>query len=174
MKSELEVRFTPAAEGAAEDPALPASPVAQRRQGTTIDGLGPRGLETAELLLSPNPGEELRPLARIASGGELSRVLLAVKRVLAESDPVDAYLFDEVDAGIGGATADAVGRALCAVAKRRQVIASASWRGCSPERPPRSPWSTPASCSPRRRNRGATERQCEWRATAALPGPTSA
>jgi DNA repair protein RecN (Recombination protein N) len=123
MKSELEVRFTPAAEGAAQEPASPASPVAQRRQGgATIDGLGPRGLETAELLLSPNPGEELRPLARIASGGELSRVLLAVKRVLAESDPVDAYLFDEVDAGIGGATADAVGRALSAVAKRRQVI----------------------------------------------------
>jgi DNA repair protein RecN (Recombination protein N) len=103
MKSELSVRFSPATEGA-------------------IEGLGPRGLETAELLLSPNAGEELRPLARIASGGELSRVLLAVKRVLAESDPVDAYLFDEVDAGIGGATADAVGRALAAVAKRRQVI----------------------------------------------------
>jgi DNA repair protein RecN (Recombination protein N) len=102
-KSELSVRFSPATDGA-------------------IEGLGPRGLETAELLLSPNPGEELRPLARIASGGELSRVLLAVKRVLAESDPVDAYLFDEVDAGIGGATADAVGRALAAVAKRRQVI----------------------------------------------------
>jgi DNA repair protein RecN (Recombination protein N) len=103
MRSELSVRFTPATDGA-------------------IEGIGPRGLETAELLLSPNPGEELRPLARIASGGELSRVLLAVKRVLAESDPVDAYLFDEVDAGIGGATADAVGRALSAVAKRRQVI----------------------------------------------------
>ena len=103
MKSQLDVRFAPATDGA-------------------IDGLGPRGLETAELLLSPNPGEELRPLARIASGGELSRVLLAVKRVLAESDPVDAYLFDEVDAGIGGATSEAVGRALAAVAKRRQVI----------------------------------------------------
>jgi len=84
--------------------------------------LGPGGLESAELLLSPNPGEELRPLARIASGGELSRVLLAVKRVLADADDVDTYLFDEVDAGIGGATADAVGRALAAVARGRQVI----------------------------------------------------
>ena len=102
-RSEISVRFNAAAEGA-------------------IAGMGPQGLETAELLLSPNPGEELRPLSRIASGGELSRVLLAVKRVLAESDPVDAYLFDEVDAGIGGATADAVGRALSAVARRRQVI----------------------------------------------------
>jgi DNA repair protein RecN (Recombination protein N) len=102
-RSEIAVRFNPAGEGA-------------------IQGLGPRGLETAELLLSPNPGEELRPLSRIASGGELSRVLLAVKRVFAESDPVDAYLFDEVDAGIGGATADAVGRALASVGRRRQVI----------------------------------------------------
>jgi DNA repair protein RecN (Recombination protein N) len=102
-RSEISVRFNPAVEGA-------------------IAGLGSRGLETAELLLSPNPGEELRPLSRIASGGELSRVLLAVKRVLAESDPVDAYLFDEVDAGIGGATADAVGKALASVGGRRQVI----------------------------------------------------
>ena len=102
-RSEISVRFNPVTEGA-------------------VAGMGPRGLETAELLRSPNPGEELRPLSRIASGGELSRVLLAVKRVLAESDPVEAYLFDEVDAGIGGATADAVGRALAAVGRRRQVI----------------------------------------------------
>ena len=84
--------------------------------------LGARGLESAEILLSPNPGEELRPLTRIASGGELSRVLLAVKRILAEADDVDTYLFDEVDAGIGGATADAVGRALWSVARARQVV----------------------------------------------------
>ena len=84
--------------------------------------LGARGLESAEILFSPNPGEDLRPLARIASGGELSRVLLAVKRILAEADDVDTYLFDEVDAGIGGATADAVGRALSAVARARQVV----------------------------------------------------
>src|SRR5439155_124342 len=72
----------------------------------------------ADRIASPH-GPQAR---RDASGGELSRVLLAVKRVLAESDPVDAYLFDEVDAGIGGATAEAVGRALAAVARRRQII----------------------------------------------------
>ncbi|HWE24124.1 MAG TPA: DNA repair protein RecN [Myxococcales bacterium] len=106
-RTEISVRFGPVPEG-----------------GIAAEGevLGPRGLESAELLLSPNPGEELRPLARIASGGELSRVLLAVKRVLADADDVDTYLFDEVDAGIGGATADAVGRALSAVARSRQVI----------------------------------------------------
>src|SRR5713226_2805131 len=106
-RTEISVRFGPVGEGG-----IPA-------EGEV---LGPYGLESAELLLSPNPGEELRPLARIASGGELSRVLLAVKRVLADADDVDTYLFDEVDAGIGGATADAVGRALAAVARGRQVI----------------------------------------------------
>ncbi|GAC1340064.1 MAG: DNA repair protein RecN [Myxococcales bacterium] len=120
-RSELGVRFSPILEGG-----IAAGPA--RGAGGSSGGdasaplLGPRGLESAELLLSPNPGEELRPLSRIASGGELSRVLLAVKRVLAETDPVDAYLFDEVDAGIGGATADAVGRALASVARRRQVL----------------------------------------------------
>ena len=117
-KSEISVRFNPQGDGGIVVPR--AAPAAADAPAQTV--LGPRGLETAELLLSPNPGEELRPLQRIASGGELSRVLLAVKRVLAEADPVDAYLFDEVDAGIGGQTADAVARALAAVARRRQVV----------------------------------------------------
>ena len=84
--------------------------------------LGPAGAERAELLLAPNPGEAPRPLAKIASGGELSRVLLAVKRVLARRDPVSTYVFDEVDAGIGGAVAEAMGRTLADVARGRQVI----------------------------------------------------
>jgi DNA repair protein RecN (Recombination protein N) len=123
-KSELSVRFSAIAEGGIAfepGPGDAESSGAAAPKGEAAV-LGPRGLESAELLLSPNPGEELRPLARIASGGELSRVLLAVKRVLVETDPVDAYLFDEVDAGIGGATADAVGRALAAVARGRQVL----------------------------------------------------
>jgi DNA repair protein RecN (Recombination protein N) len=84
--------------------------------------LGPSGAETAEILIAPNPGEPARPLARVASGGELSRVLLAVKRALSRADPVRSYVFDEVDAGIGGAVAEAVGRALADVAQDRQVI----------------------------------------------------
>ena len=112
-RTELSFRFSALSEGGVTLPAAPGADAAR---------LGPNGLETAELLLSPNAGEELRPLARIASGGELSRMLLAVKRVLSETDPVDTYLFDEVDAGIGGATGEAVGRALNAVAGRRQVI----------------------------------------------------
>jgi len=84
--------------------------------------LGPAGAEGAEILIAPNPGEPPRPLARIASGGELSRILLAVKRTLARRDPVDTYVFDEVDAGIGGAVAEAMGRVLSAVARGRQVL----------------------------------------------------
>jgi DNA repair protein RecN (Recombination protein N) len=84
--------------------------------------LGPDGAEQALYLLAPNPGEPPRPLARIASGGELSRLLLAVKRTLARRDPVLTYVFDEVDSGIGGAVAEAMGRVLAEVAGGRQVI----------------------------------------------------
>jgi DNA repair protein RecN (Recombination protein N) len=83
---------------------------------------GPSGAERAEILIAPNPGEPPRPLARIASGGELSRVLLAVKRSLARRDPVATYVFDEVDAGIGGAVAEAMGRVLADVSGGRQVV----------------------------------------------------
>ncbi|MHB8416427.1 MAG: DNA repair protein RecN [Myxococcales bacterium] len=84
--------------------------------------LGPRGADEAELYFSANPGEAPRPLARIASGGELSRVMLAFKRAGAATDPVDIYVFDEVDSGIGGPTAQVVGRMLKEVARERQVI----------------------------------------------------
>jgi DNA repair protein RecN (Recombination protein N) len=84
--------------------------------------LGPDGAERAQILLAPNPGEPARPLARIASGGELSRVLLAVKRSLARTDPVGTYVFDEVDSGIGGGVAEAVGRLLSEVSRERQVL----------------------------------------------------
>jgi DNA repair protein RecN (Recombination protein N) len=84
--------------------------------------LGPRGADQIEFLFSPNPGEEPRPLARIASGGELSRTMLALKVILATSDAVPVLIFDEVDAGIGGKTADTVGRKLRQVARARQVL----------------------------------------------------
>jgi DNA repair protein RecN (Recombination protein N) len=84
--------------------------------------LGPSGAETVEIRIAPNPGEPPRPLARTASGGELSRVLLAVKRAVSRADPVSCYVFDEVDAGIGGAVAEAVGRTLSEVARDRQVV----------------------------------------------------
>jgi DNA repair protein RecN (Recombination protein N) len=81
-----------------------------------------RGLETAEFLLSPNPGEDLRPLARIASGGELSRILLALKSVASLDARGRTLVFDEVDAGIGGRVADVVGRKLREMSQRHQVL----------------------------------------------------
>jgi DNA repair protein RecN (Recombination protein N) len=85
-------------------------------------GWSERGFETGELYLSPNPGEELRPLARIASGGELSRIMLALRTLGATDAPGKTLIFDEVDAGIGGAVADVVGRRLQALADRFQVV----------------------------------------------------
>lgn len=87
-----------------------------------IDPPGPRGAERAELGFAPNPGEPLRSLAKTASGGELSRVLLAFKRVMSEQDQVATYVFDEVDSGVGGAVADVIGRKLARVAGDRQVL----------------------------------------------------
>jgi DNA repair protein RecN (Recombination protein N) len=81
-----------------------------------------RGIERVEFLLSANPGVEPRPLARVASGGELSRVMLALKTALAEVDRVPTLVFDEVDIGIGGRTARAVGERLRAAAAGRQVF----------------------------------------------------
>jgi DNA repair protein RecN (Recombination protein N) len=80
------------------------------------------GIDRATFMIAPNPGEELKPLASIASGGELSRVVLALKAILATTDSVETIVFDEVDAGIGGGTAEVVGRKLSELARRHQVI----------------------------------------------------
>jgi DNA repair protein RecN (Recombination protein N) len=85
--------------------------------------LGPRGRDRVRILFAPNPGVEPRPLARIASGGELSRVMLAVKQALAKADLGSTYVFDEVDSGVGGGTAEVIGRKLKAIAANRQVLA---------------------------------------------------
>ena len=81
-----------------------------------------RGVEQAEFYLSPNPGEDLKPLARIASGGELSRIMLALKTLASTDAPGKTLIFDEVDAGIGGAVADVVGSRLQKLAARCQVL----------------------------------------------------
>ena len=80
------------------------------------------GADLVVFVLAPNPGEPARPLARIASGGEMSRVALAIKQVLAEADETPTLVFDEVDAGIGGRSADPVGRSLWALGRRHQVL----------------------------------------------------
>ena len=95
-------------------------------EGLEIDGrvlaFGPHGTDEVELLLTPHPGAQPRPIAKGASGGELSRVMLAVEVVFAGADPVPTYLFDEVDAGVGGKAAVEVGRRLARLARSAQVV----------------------------------------------------
>ena len=81
-----------------------------------------RGCDTAEFMISANRGESIKPLSKIASGGELSRVMLAIKSVLLGRDPVGTMIFDEIDTGISGYTAGKVGTQLKRVAENRQVI----------------------------------------------------
>ncbi|MEV5491643.1 DNA repair protein RecN [Streptomyces bobili] len=89
--------------------------------GRTV-AYGPSGADEVELLLAPHPGAPPRPIAKGASGGELSRVMLAVEVVFAGTDPVPTYLFDEVDAGVGGKAAVEIGRRLARLAKTAQVV----------------------------------------------------
>lgn len=84
--------------------------------------LGPHGQDAIEFLISPNPGESVKPLHKIASGGELSRVMLAIRTILADADRTPTVIFDEVDAGIGGGMGEVVGRKLWAASKRHQVL----------------------------------------------------
>jgi DNA repair protein RecN (Recombination protein N) len=84
--------------------------------------LNEKGMDRVEFLLSPNPGEDLKPLAKIASGGELSRIMLAMKRIFAEEFLVKTLIFDEVDAGIGGGIAEIVGRKLKEISRHHQVF----------------------------------------------------
>lgn len=96
--------------------------VAVRSAALGEGGLGPHGVDEVEFLISPNPGEPLKPLHKIASGGELSRTMLAIRVILAAADQTPSLIFDEVDAGIGGNTAEMVGRKLTAVSRQRQVL----------------------------------------------------
>jgi DNA repair protein RecN (Recombination protein N) len=83
---------------------------------------GRHGLDQVEFLLSANPGEPLRPLARIASGGEASRIMLAIKTILAQADRIPVLIFDEIDSGVSGRTAGRVGEKLLQLAKDRQIF----------------------------------------------------
>ncbi|QAT83713.1 DNA repair protein RecN [Corallococcus coralloides] len=89
---------------------------------TAGESLRPDGMDEVEFFFSANPGEPARPLARVASGGEASRLLLALKRALADSDACGCYILDEADAGVSGAIADVVGRMIREVSSHRQVL----------------------------------------------------
>ncbi len=87
-----------------------------------LSEIGPHGAEAAEMMFSANPGEPVAPLARVASGGELARLMLAIKTVGADADRLPTLVFDEVDAGIGGEAAIQVGLRLKALGSRHQVL----------------------------------------------------
>ncbi len=101
-------------------------PAARDDPAVEVDGdavaFDASGIDHVVFTFRPNPGEPARPLARIASGGELSRVALAVKQVLADVDATPTLVFDEIDAGIGGRSADPVGRSLWSLARDHQVL----------------------------------------------------
>ncbi len=98
--------------------------ITQEEGGDTMSALKltARGADTIEFMIAPNPGEDPKPLSRIASGGELSRIMLALKTILVEGDGIPTVVFDEVDAGIGGVVAEEVGKKLKRVAAKRQVF----------------------------------------------------
>jgi len=95
-----------------------STPSAEDLEFTT----GPDGIDAVEFMISPNIGEDLRPMARIASGGELSRIMLALKGILARTSSVETIVFDEIDAGIAGATAAIIGEKLHSLARFHQIL----------------------------------------------------
>ena len=87
-----------------------------------LDDIGPLGFDRVEFLISTNPGDPLMPLTKIASGGEISRIMLAFKHIIGETDRVETMIFDEIDTGISGHTALVVGKKLAEIAGHRQII----------------------------------------------------
>ena len=111
----------------------------------TVEDMRPEGLDRIEFMISPNPGEELRPLSRIASGGELSRIMLAIRTILSRSASVESVVFDEVDAGISGATAEVVGEKIASLAAYHQIVLHHPPFRRSPPREQRISWSASRS-----------------------------
>lgn len=89
---------------------------------STIKGFSSNGYDEAEFLISTNPGEDMKPLSKVASGGELSRIMLAIKSVLAEKDKIGTLIFDEIDVGVSGRTAQKVSEKLSIIGQSHQVL----------------------------------------------------
>ena len=89
---------------------------------TEADTFSPEGTDIAEFMISTNRGEPLKPLSRIASGGEMSRIMLAFKKIVGDYDEIPTMIFDEIDSGISGITASIVGKKLCEISENHQII----------------------------------------------------
>ena len=119
---ELERLVTATLEDLAFGNAVFSVDIRQEDGGDGKEKVGPRGADRIEFLFSANPGEPAKPLSKIISGGELSRVMLALKSILADVDNVPVLIFDEVDAGVGGKTAESVGRKLEGISASHQLL----------------------------------------------------
>ena len=134
LRADLEAAAAQLTKARSESAASVQAAVAEELQGLRLEGarfsielrprpdIGADGAELAEMMFSANPGEPIAPLARVASGGELARLMLAIKTVSAASDRMPTLVFDEVDAGIGGEAAIQVGVRLKALGKQHQVL----------------------------------------------------
>ncbi|MEO8483975.1 MAG: DNA repair protein RecN [Acidobacteriota bacterium] len=123
VRSAAALKLSPALERELRELAMPDCRVDVRvARGDRADLWAKTGVDEVEFFISPNPGEELRPLARVASGGELSRITLALRTLATTGAPGRTLVFDEIDAGIGGAAADAVGARLQNLARRFQIL----------------------------------------------------
>lgn len=89
---------------------------------TRLPEIGPNGYDAMEYMISTNPGEPLRPLSRIASGGEISRIMLAFKHIIGDNDSVETMIFDEIDTGISGKTALVVGKKMREISEHHQIL----------------------------------------------------
>ena len=89
---------------------------------TKKDTFNSKGCNIVEFLITPNAGEDLKPLAKIASGGEMSRIMLALKTVIASADCIDTFIFDEIDTGVSGKTAQKVAEKMAIISKERQIL----------------------------------------------------
>jgi DNA repair protein RecN (Recombination protein N) len=120
LRKDAAERFSAAVTGELSVLAMPHAKVSV--VVTAQDEFGPHGADEVEIRLAAHPGAPSLPLAKGASGGELSRVMLAIEVVFAGADPVPTFVFDEVDAGVGGKAAVEIGRRLARLARRAQVI----------------------------------------------------
>lgn len=122
QREEAATRLAAAVTGEVQQLGMPGGTVKVQLTSNKPDSYAPTGMETVEFLVSANPGQPAKPLAKVASGGELSRISLGIQVVTAQTSRVPTLVFDEVDVGIGGPTAEIVGRLLRQLGARGQVL----------------------------------------------------
>ncbi|MDG9928413.1 MULTISPECIES: DNA repair protein RecN [unclassified Pseudomonas] len=122
LRQQAASRLAEAAQAEMQTLGMPGGRFSIQLQAGSAEELQPHGLEQVEFLVSANPGQPLKPLAKVASGGELSRISLAIQVITAQTSRVPTLVFDEVDVGIGGPTAEVVGQLLRRLGERGQVL----------------------------------------------------